>query len=77
MAAIDSLEAIEQSVNQDSCFKNTNVMGLLLENVATLRREIVAFLHTRWNKDLQLDQKKGELVVSGKHSIIMHFDARG
>ncbi|KAL3472189.1 hypothetical protein BJX99DRAFT_262499 [Aspergillus californicus] len=64
MAAIDSLEAIEHSVNQDSCFNNTNVMELLLENVATLRREIVAFLHTRWNKDLQLDQKKGELVVS-------------
>ncbi|KAI9370780.1 hypothetical protein BJX61DRAFT_548759 [Aspergillus egyptiacus] len=64
MNAIDSLEAIERTISLDSCFRNINVMRLLLEKVAALRREIVGFLHTRWNKHLELDQKKGQLVVS-------------
>ncbi|KAL4878499.1 hypothetical protein BJY04DRAFT_209193 [Aspergillus karnatakaensis] len=64
-AAIDSLEAIEKALDSDSCFKNTNVMGLLQENVATLRQEFVDFLHDRWVKALQLDHKQGKLTVSG------------
>ncbi|KAL4781189.1 hypothetical protein BJX76DRAFT_350336 [Aspergillus varians] len=63
-AAIDNLEAIEHAMNLDSCFKNTNVMQLLSENVATMRREIVDLLRGRWNKHLELDYKQGILAVS-------------
>ncbi|KAL2833449.1 hypothetical protein BDW59DRAFT_169113 [Aspergillus cavernicola] len=62
-AAIDSLEGIEHAMSQDNCFQNTNVMGILLENVAALRREIVSFLHVRWNRHLEFDQKKGVLSI--------------
>ncbi|KAL6236076.1 hypothetical protein BDW75DRAFT_207670 [Aspergillus navahoensis] len=64
MAAIDKLEAIEQAINLDSCFKNTNVMTLLTENVAAMRREIVEFLRGRWQCHLELDNSQGKLVIS-------------
>ncbi|KAL4736859.1 hypothetical protein BDV11DRAFT_207262 [Aspergillus similis] len=63
-AAIDKLEAIEHAVNLDSCFKKTNVMVLLTENVVTMRREIVESVRARWQRHLELDSKKGKLVIS-------------
>ncbi|KAL4755297.1 hypothetical protein BDW72DRAFT_200302 [Aspergillus terricola var. indicus] len=63
-AAIDKLEAIEHAINLDSCFKKTNVMMLLTENVVTMRREIVESVRGRWQRHLELDSKKGKLVIS-------------
>ncbi|KKK19874.1 hypothetical protein AOCH_003547 [Aspergillus ochraceoroseus] len=64
IAAIDTLEAVDHAVNRDSSFRNTNVMGILLENIAGLRREIIDFLHVRWDEVLLVDQSEGKLVVS-------------
>lgn len=63
-AAIDKLEEIEHAINIDSCFKKTNVMVLLTENVATMRREIVESVRGRWQRHLKLDSKNGKLVIS-------------
>ncbi|KAL4798924.1 hypothetical protein BDV19DRAFT_356420 [Aspergillus venezuelensis] len=65
MAAIDKLEAIEHAISLDSCFKNTNVRGILSENVTALRHEIVEFLRSRWHKHLELDHKQGKVTFSG------------
>ncbi|KAL4964715.1 uncharacterized protein BDV14DRAFT_71303 [Aspergillus stella-maris] len=65
MAAIDNLEAIEHAISLDSCFKNTNVRGILSENVTSLRHEIVKFLRSRWHKHLELDHKQGKVTISG------------
>ncbi|KAL5342609.1 hypothetical protein BJX70DRAFT_386099 [Aspergillus crustosus] len=62
-AAISNLETVEESLNSDSYFRNTNVMGLLSEHVAAMRREVVDYLHNRWNNILQLDHKHGKLTV--------------
>ncbi|EAA66826.1 hypothetical protein AN9435.2 [Aspergillus nidulans FGSC A4] len=63
-ATIDQLEEIEHAINIDSCFKKTNVMVILTENVATMRREIVESLRSRWQRHLELDSEKGKLVIS-------------
>lgn len=70
-AAIDNLETIERSINLDSCFKHANVMTLLSENLAEVRREIVGLLYTRWNKHLELDQKQGTLTISGRSLTVL------
>ncbi|RDW57940.1 uncharacterized protein DSM5745_11320 [Aspergillus mulundensis] len=62
--AIDKLEATEHAISLDSCFKNTNVLVLLSENVAAMRREFVEFLRGRWNQHLELDSKHGKLAIS-------------
>ncbi|KAL3468359.1 hypothetical protein BJX64DRAFT_245669 [Aspergillus heterothallicus] len=61
--AIRYLEAIEHAINQDSCFKHTNVRGLLLENVSALRQEFIGLLYSRWNMHLNIDRKKGALAI--------------
>ncbi|PLB34411.1 uncharacterized protein BDW47DRAFT_77880 [Aspergillus candidus] len=63
MKAIDTLEEVERSVNQDRLFSNTNVMHVLFENVAELRREIIVSLHTRWAEQLNVDKKQRKLEV--------------
>ncbi|KAL4949337.1 hypothetical protein BDW69DRAFT_76524 [Aspergillus filifer] len=63
--AIDNLEAIEHAISLDSCFKNTNVRGILSETVSALRHEIVECLRSRWHKYLDLDHKQGRLTISG------------
>ena len=68
-ASIDNLEAIEHAISLDSCFKNTNVRGILSENVTSLRHEIVEFLRSRWHKHLELDHKQGKVTISGKSHI--------
>ncbi|KAL5003879.1 hypothetical protein BDV10DRAFT_180400 [Aspergillus recurvatus] len=62
-AAIDKLQAIERAINLGSRFENTNVMALLIENVASMRREIVESLRGRWQRHLDLDNKQGKLVI--------------
>ncbi|KAJ0419970.1 hypothetical protein BJY00DRAFT_301819 [Aspergillus carlsbadensis] len=61
---IENLEAINHTINQDSYFKQTNVRGLLLENVSSLRQDLVGLLHSRWNQHFKLDHKEGTFVIS-------------
>ncbi|KAL3450658.1 hypothetical protein BJX65DRAFT_293878 [Aspergillus insuetus] len=61
---VENLEAIEHAINQDSYFKHTNVKGLLLENVSSLRQDLVSLLHSRWNQHFKLDHKEGTFVIS-------------
>lgn len=64
MAAIEILEATGTTIQSDSLFTNTNIMSILSENVAGLRREAVNFLHTRWNDLLSVDRQQRKLCVS-------------
>lgn len=64
MAAIEILEATETTIRSDSLFTNTNIMSILSENVAGLRREAVDFLHTRWNGLLSVDRQQRKLRIS-------------
>lgn len=78
MEAIDTLEEVERSVNQDRLFSNTNVMHVLFENVAELRREIIVSLHARWAEQLNVDKKQRKLKIvdhSGK-SVLQAYDGR-
>lgn len=78
MEAIDTLEEVERSVNQDRLFSNTNVMHVLFENVAELRREIIVSLHARWAEQLNVDKKQRKLKIvdhSGK-SMLQAYDGR-
>jgi centromere/kinetochore protein ZW10 len=65
---VENLEAIEHAINQDSYFKYTNVKGLLLENVSSLRQDLVSLLHSRWNQHFKLDHKEGTLVISSERN---------
>ncbi|KAL2808114.1 hypothetical protein BJX63DRAFT_424877 [Aspergillus granulosus] len=62
--AIENLEAIEHAINQDGCFKHANARELLLEDVSSLRQDLVGLLHSRWNKHLDLNHKEGTLTIS-------------
>ena len=64
MAAIDILEATDTAVKRDNLFTNTNVMSVLLETVAGIRREIADFLLTRWHDQLSIDRQQRKLHVS-------------
>ena len=64
MAAIDILEATDTAVKTDNLFTNTNVMSVLLETVAGIRREIADFLLTRWHDQLSIDRQQRKLHVS-------------
>lgn len=64
MATIEILEATETTIKTDSLFTNTNVMSILSENVTGLRREIVEFLHTRWDEQLSIDKQQRKLGIS-------------
>lgn len=63
-AAIEILETTETTIRSDSLFTNTNIMSILSENVAGLRREVVDFLHTRWNDLLSVDRQQRKLCIS-------------
>jgi centromere/kinetochore protein ZW10 len=65
---VENLEAIEHAINQDSYFKHTNVKGLLLENVSSLRQDLVSLLHSRWNQHFKVDHKEGTFVVSSERN---------
>ncbi|RAL08974.1 uncharacterized protein BO97DRAFT_397215 [Aspergillus homomorphus CBS 101889] len=63
MAVIDTLEAAELAMKQNDHFANTNVLHILLENVAGLRKQIVDVLHSQWNEQLKVDKREGQLLV--------------
>ncbi|PYH47440.1 uncharacterized protein BP01DRAFT_354636 [Aspergillus saccharolyticus JOP 1030-1] len=69
MAVIDTLEAAELAMRQNDHFANTNVLHILLENVAGLRKQIADVIHSQWNEQLKVDKREGKLVVQkdGKH----------
>ncbi|PWY86140.1 centromere/kinetochore protein Zw10 [Aspergillus heteromorphus CBS 117.55] len=64
MPAIEILEATEQAITQSSHFSNTNVLHILLESVAGLRKDVMEAVRNRWNKQLNIDKTEGKMVVS-------------
>lgn len=64
MAAIDTWQAADEVIKRDSLFTNTNVMGILSDNAAGLRREIDDSLRLRWSEQLMVDKQNGKLTIS-------------
>ena len=64
MTAIEILEATEHAVKQNSHFTNTNVLHILLENTAGLRKDVVEAVRHSWNGQLLIDKREGKLVIS-------------
>ncbi|KAG0156936.1 hypothetical protein PDIDSM_4119 [Penicillium digitatum] len=62
--AIEQLESTDAAVGKDAFFTNTNVMGILSDEVSMLRSEIVEALHSRWADQLKVDRQQGEFYVS-------------
>jgi centromere/kinetochore protein ZW10 len=62
--AIEHLESTHAAVGKDAFFTNTNVMGILSEEVSLLRSEIVEALQKRWADQLEIDRPRGEFQVS-------------
>ena len=61
------------SVSEGSLFANTNLMGILAEDVSGLRREVVKTLESRWNEQVTIDKQKGELRIKdieGKREVM-------
>ncbi|OQE06076.1 hypothetical protein PENVUL_c020G00308 [Penicillium vulpinum] len=63
--AIEQLESTDAAVGKDAFFTNTNVMGILSDEVSLLRSEIVEALRSRWADQLKVDRQKGEFYVCG------------
>ena len=63
MAAIDTWESAEKTIKKDSLFTNTNVMSILSENAAGLRREIEEFLRVRWSEQFTVDKQHAKLAI--------------
>ncbi|KAK1143129.1 ribosome biogenesis protein ytm1 [Aspergillus melleus] len=61
--AIDILESTEQAIKKDNLFANTTVLVILSENVNDLRGEIVECLRSRWNDQLNIDEREAKLVL--------------
>ena len=61
--AIDILESTEQAIKKDNLFANTTVLVILSENVNDLRGEIVEWLRSRWNDQLNIDEREAKLVL--------------
>lgn len=68
MAAIDTVDAVEHSVQKDSLFANTNVKHILVQNVAELRNQIAEDLRARWNNLLKVDKQAGSFEVAKNDS---------
>lgn len=64
MAAIDTWEAADIVIKRESLFANTNVMSILSENAAGLRREIEEALRLRWSEQFTVDKQGGRLAIS-------------
>ncbi|KAJ5502284.1 hypothetical protein N7463_005158 [Penicillium fimorum] len=62
--AIEQLESTDAAVGKDAFFTNTNVMGILFDEVSLLRSEIVEALRSRWADQLKVDRQQGEFHVS-------------
>ncbi|KAF4216739.1 hypothetical protein CNMCM8980_007267 [Aspergillus fumigatiaffinis] len=64
MAAIDAVDAVEDTVQKDSLFANTNVKHILVQNVVELRKQIAEDLRARWNNLLKVDRQVGSFEVA-------------
>lgn len=64
IAAIDTWEAVDKVVKRESLFTNTNVMSILSENAAGLRREIEESLRLRWSEQFMVDKQGAKLEIS-------------
>lgn len=64
MDAIGSVEATEKAMEMVAFSRNTNVASVLSENTSGLRRSIIDSLLVRWNLQVKIDRKKGELVIT-------------
>ncbi|KAJ5445277.1 hypothetical protein N7491_001359 [Penicillium cf. griseofulvum] len=62
--AIEQLESTDAAVGKDAFFTNTNVMGILSDEVSLLRSEIAQALRSRWADQLKVDRQQGEFRVS-------------
>ncbi|KXG52604.1 uncharacterized protein PGRI_088880 [Penicillium griseofulvum] len=62
--AIEQLESTDAAVGKDAFFTNTNVMGILSDEVSLLRSEISQALRSRWADQLNVDRQQGEFHVS-------------
>lgn len=71
MAAIDTVDAVEHSVQKDSLFANTNVKHILVQNVAELRNQIAEDLRARWNNLLKVDKQAGSFEVAKNDSALL------
>ncbi|CAL00686.1 hypothetical protein CBS63078_2386 [Aspergillus niger] len=72
MAAIDILESTEYAVKQSSHFTNTNVLHILLENAAGLRKDIMEAVRNRWNEQLHIDKTEGKLTIAKDSDDTLH-----
>ncbi|GKZ31701.1 hypothetical protein AbraIFM66950_000432 [Aspergillus brasiliensis] len=72
MAAIDILESTEHTVKQSSHFTNTNVLHILLENAAGLRKDVMEAVRNRWNEQLHIDKTEGKLTISKDSDDALH-----
>lgn len=64
MTAIDTWEAADIVIKRESLFANTNVMSILSENAAGLRREIEEALRLRWSEQFTVDKQGARLAIS-------------
>lgn len=63
MAAIDTWESAEKVIKRDSLFTNTNVMSILSENAAGLRREIEESIRQRWSEQFTVNKQQAKLAI--------------
>lgn len=63
MVAIDTWEAADGAVKENSLYANTSVLSILSENAAGLRREIGDSLWLRWSEQLAVDKQGSRLIV--------------
>lgn len=75
MAAIDTLEKVNESIKRDNLFTNTNLMSVLSENAHGLRREIEEALQHCWSKQFMIDKQKNELKISKDDGKMTHETA--
>ncbi|KAL2002346.1 hypothetical protein VTN02DRAFT_129 [Thermoascus thermophilus] len=64
MDAIGAVEATEKAMEVVVFSRNTNVASVLAETTSGLRRSIIDSLRVRWDSQVKIDRKKGELVIA-------------
>lgn len=64
MAAMDTLEKVDETIKRDNLFTNTNLMSVLSDNAHGLRREIEEALQQCWSKQFMVDKQTNELKIS-------------
>lgn len=81
--AIDAWEATDRAIKEDSFYANTNVLNMLSEDAAGLRREIDGSLQRWWSEQLMVDKQEGRLTVANhggknarKHAVELLMNRR-